>query len=114
MAKERFTNKKVFLKELNSVYDFHGKVFNTIVDLLKKKGDIELKTPITFSFLDMEGYYKVRAVRLFEGKDDFYLEATSESGDEYKIDWCQINYDMVIIEWLMGFKWNEVFPEYDY
>lgn len=109
-----FTNKKKYLEALEAVYAFHGQVFETVVALLKRKGDIELKRGIKFSFLEMDGVYTVHAVRLDDNKRDFYLEATSESGDEYKIDWEQINHDMIITEWLMGLKWHDTYPEYEY
>ena len=114
MANKKFTKKEEFYKSLEMVYDFHEQAYNTIVDLLKKKGDIELQDPISFCFLDMEGNYDVEAVRLNDKKDDFYLEATSESGDKYKLYREEINYDMIITEWLMGLKWHDVYPEYEY
>lgn len=109
-----FTSKKKYLGALDAVYEFHRQVYNTVVALLKRKGDIELKHGVKFSFLAMDGVYTVHAVRLVDNKRDFYLEATSESGDEYKIDWTQISHDMIITEWLMGLKWHDVYPEYEY
>jgi len=109
-----FTDKKKYMEALDAVYDFHEQVHETVLALLRRKGDIELKRGIKFSFLEMEGTYTVHAVRLTDNRKDFYLETTSESGDVYQIDWPQINHDMIVTEWLMGLKWPDTYPEYEY
>ena len=109
-----FRNKKDYRKALDAVYCFHEQVHETVLALLRRKGDIELKRGIKFSFLEMEGTYTVHAVRLTDNRKDFYLETTSESGDTYHIDWPQINHDMIVTEWLMGLKWPDTYPEYEY
>ncbi len=110
---EFFKNGETYSSELEMVYNFHEKVFNTIVNYLKEHGDIVIpkdeKRDWRFCFLDMEGTYHVKAIRLDENKRDFYLETISDSGDKYNIDWITINHDMVIEEMLMGL----VFPEDD-
>jgi hypothetical protein len=111
---KKFTSKKEYEAELNAVYAFHCKVFRTVLALLRRKGDEVLKRGIRFSFLEMDGIYTVNAVRLSDDGKEFYLEATGDSGDEYTIDWVQINHDMIITEWLMGLRFPITYPDYDY
>lgn len=113
MAK-KFTSKKEYEAELNAAYAFHGRAFETVLALLRRKGDAVLKRKVRFCFLDMEGTYTVNAVRLTEDRKEFYLDCESESGDEYRIEWWQINHDMIITEWLMGLRFPVTYPEYDY
>lgn len=112
--KKTFTSKKKYLEALDMVYNFHRQVYYTVLALLKRKGDIVLKRGIKFCFLEMEGDYTVHAVRLTDDKRSFYLDVTSHDGNEYKIDWPQINHDMIITEWLMGLKWPDTYPDYKY
>lgn len=109
-----FSTKKKYQQALDMVYTFHARVHSTIVKLLRKNGDIELKRGVKFSFLEMPGTYVVHAVRLTDNGKDFYLRACDENGDWYKIDWPQINHDMIITEWLMGLKWPDTYPDYEY
>ena len=112
--KKIFTSKKKYLEVLDMVYNFHGQVFETVLALLRRKGDAVLKRKERFCFLDMGGTYTVNAVRLTDNHKEFYLDCESESGDEYKIDWEQINHDMIITEWLMGLRFPVAYPDYDY
>ncbi len=109
-----FSSKKKYQQALDMVYTFHARVHSTIVDLLRGHGDYVLKRGIKFSFLEMPGTYTVTAVRLDESGKDFYLEATDEDGNEQTIDWPAINHDMIITEWLMGLKWPDTYPDYEY
>lgn len=111
---KKFTSKKEYEAELNAVYAFHGRVFETVLALLRRKGDAVLKRGIRFSFIEMEGVYTVNAVRLSGDGKEFYLVATGNSGNEYTIDWEQINHDMIITEWLMGLRFPITYPDYDY
>lgn len=99
-----FNNIDDFNKELAGVYDFHCKVRETIENILDEIGDIEIpeneQDDFTFCFLDMEGYYTVKCICLDEN-GCFYLSTVSKSGDEYNIDWEQINYDMIIEDSIM-------------
>ena len=111
--KEKFNDRESYRRELESVYSFHRKVYDTVLNYLKEHGDRVITDEDNrpdewrFAFLEMEGSYEVTAVRLSEDGKDFYLDTTSESGDVYHIDWSMINHDMVITEMLMDL----VFPE---
>ena len=103
-----FSGRKEYIDELNAVYRFHERAYNSVVDYLRNNGDIEPEMKIIFSFLCMEGQYAIQAVRLTDDGRDFYLEATRSDteeveGEEVQITWEEINHDMVIVEWLMEF-----------
>lgn len=106
-TKKSFRNKKEFDNALDAVYHFHEIAYNTILKVLQKYGDIELteqeQQDFTFCYLDWEGNYVTKAIRLDKTHkvDTFYLEAVSESGDEYQIEWDTINHDMIITEMLV-------------
>lgn len=97
-----FKDSKEFNKELNSVYLFHQKVYDTIIDYLKKHGDRVItdedneKEEWNLCFLDVEGSYEIKAIRFDEKRNDFYLDAVDESNDKYRFSWEEINYDMCI------------------
>ena len=109
-----FSSKKKYQQALDMVYTFHARVHSTIVALLREHGDFVLKRGIKFVFLEMEGSYTVKAVRLTEDGKDFYLDVTSEDGEDCTVDWPNINHDMIITEWLMGLKWPDTYPDYEY
>lgn len=106
MAK-RFTSEKEYKQELDKVYDFFVRVHETVIAYLKKHGDRVITEEDNkperwcFCFLDYEGTYDVKAIRLEEDGKNFYLDTVSKSGDQYAIDWTTINHDMIIIEMLM-------------
>ena len=112
MAK-KFMDGASYRRELNRVYNFHQRVYETVLAWLQEHGDRIITDednkpdPWVFCFLDMEGQYTVNAVRLTENGEDFYLDTTSESGDNYSIDWSAINHDMIIVEMLMGLVFNK-------
>ena len=103
-----FTSKENYNKELDVVYNFHKKVFNTILAYLKKHGDRIITEKDNhperwkFCFLDVDGNYEVNAVRLTEDGNGFYLDTTDEDGNAYQAYWDSINLDMCIEEMLMG------------
>lgn len=100
MAKKVFESKASFNRSLNSVYKFHEKCFETILKYLQENGDIELdeeeRDEWCFCFLDVEGYYKISAIRITEDGNGFYLDS---GGTHFY--WDDINHDMIITEMLM-------------
>ena len=102
--KQIFRSVDDFNESVANVYDHHGMVKDTIETILSEKGDIEIpedeQHEFTFCFLDMEGYYTTKAIRL-DDEGSMYLECVSDSGDNYDIEWWQINYDMSIEDTLI-------------
>lgn len=113
MTDKKFDNRRAYGRAENAVYRFHEKVYNTVLAWLQEHGDRiitdednELDEWV-FCFLDMEGTYRVNAVRLTDDRQDFYLDTTSQSGDTYAIHWDVINHDMIIENMLMGIVFND-------
>ena len=102
--KQIFRSVDDFNESVANVYDHHGMVRDTIETILSEKGDIEIpedeQDNFRFCFLDMEDYYTTKAIRL-DKDGDMYLECVSDSGDNYDIEWWQINYDMSIEDTLI-------------
>ena len=105
----KFNNLEQFNKEFEIVNDFHKKVFNTILEHLKKHGDITIpeedEDEYMFCYLDKDGTFLTIAVRL-ESETSFYLDTEDEDGDKCKIYWEDINRDMIIEEKLIELVFN--------
>ena len=112
-----FKDKKAYKHALDKVYDFHKSAYETILDYLRKHGDRVITDEDNklerwrFSFLDTEGAYDIKAIRLNKKNDDFYLDAVGEDGGKYHFDWQDINYDMCIEEMLVELVLNDEEPD---
>ena len=104
-----FITLEQFNEEYEIVNDFHKKVFNTILNHLKKHGDITIpeedEDEYRFCYLDKDGTFLTLAVRL-ESETSFYLDTEDEDGDKCKIYWDDINRDMIIEEKLLELVFN--------
>lgn len=104
-----FITLEQFNEEYEIVNDFHKKVFNTILNHLKKHGDITIpeedEDEYKFCYLDKDGTFLTLAVRL-ESETSFYLDTEDEDGHKYKIYWEDINRDMIIEEKLLELVFN--------
>lgn len=104
-----FITLEQFNEEYEIVNDFHKKVFNTILNHLKKHGDITIpeedEDEYKFCYLDKDGTFLTLAVRL-ESETSFYLDTEDEDGDKCKIYWDDINRDMIIEEKLLELVFN--------
>lgn len=104
-----FITLEQFNEEYEIVNDFHKKVFNTILNHLKKHGDITIpeedEDEYKFCYLDKDGTFLTLAVRL-ESETSFYLDTEDENGDKCKIYWDDINRDMIIEEKLLELVFN--------
>ena len=112
MAK-KFLDGASYRRELNRVYNFHARVYETVLAYLQEHGDRIITEedndpdPWNFCFLDVEGNFEIKAVRLTDDKTNFYLDAVSEGGYDHAFYWSDINHDMIIVEMLMKL----VFPD---
>ena len=115
--KEVFNSFEDFQEEQANVFNFHNKITDTIVSMLKTTGTIfipeEDKWDYCFTYLDMEGTYTTKAVMIDPKNSDKYclIVTSDEFGDEYTIDVYDINRDMIIEEKILSLvfdKYNEV------
>lgn len=115
--KDLFNSFEDFQEEQENVFNFHDKINDTIVHLLKKTGTIIIpeddQWKYCFSYIGMEGSYITKAVMIDPDKSDKYclIVISEDSGDEYTIDVDGINSDMFIEEKIMRLvfdKYNKV------
>lgn len=113
MTEKIFNGRRAYKRAENNVYCFHQRVYNTVLAWLQGHGDRIITEddnkpePWRFCFLDMEGRFEIKAVRLTDSKKDFYLDAVDEDGRGRAFDWSDINHDMIIVEMLMGLVFNK-------
>lgn len=105
-----FASYDEFRNEQLNVINFHKNVNETIISLLKKTGDVtipeELEEDFKFNFL---GFDEIYTINFISNEDEnFYLYATSESGDRYIFDFSNINNDMIIEETILSYLFDLV------
>ena len=115
--KDLFNSFEDFQEEQANVFNFHNKITDTIVHLLKKTGTILIpeddRDNYCFTYLDMEGTYTTKAVMIDPYNANKYclIVTSDDNGDEYTINVDDINSDMIIEEKILSLvfdKYNEI------
>jgi len=87
---------------LNATHDFHTRCYETVREYLEGHGMIKIDPDQydewRFDFLEYDETMTVHEICL---DDDIYFVCYTYNGDQYIVDWCQINHDMVITEMIM-------------
>lgn len=88
---------------IDAVYNFHTRCYETVKEYLEGHGKIEIDPDAydewKFDFLEYENTMIVHEISMDE--DSVYLVCYTYNDDQYIVDWCQINHDMVITEMIM-------------
>ena len=107
------TNHKPYTQEeykdaLDAVYNFHTRCYETVKEYLENHGTIEIDPDDydewRFDFLEYDETMTVDEICL---DDDVYLVCFTQNGDQYIVDWEQINHDMVVTEKIMGMIFDD-------
>jgi len=99
--KKKFKNKKEFQDALSAVAKFKKASKETLIDILKENGDIDLSDEdISFNFIDYDGTYEINKICLRD--NDIKLDAVSwENGDNYVFWWYEFEQDVEAVNILV-------------
>lgn len=90
---------------MDAVRMFFATVNDTIVEHLRRNGDIEIPEihRERWAFPDENGPLSIDAVRLTEDRNDFYLDCTDIDGEAYCME---LGSDIVMIDYIMDIIYN--------
>ena len=113
METQRPYTKEEYEIALNAVHDFHTRCYETIKEYLEGHGKIEIDPDDydewKFAFLEYENTMIVHEICMDDS--GIYLVCYTYNGDQYIVEWEQINNDMVITEMIMGLVYDLSYKE---